>query len=673
MWLDSTIALKQSAPGSKVEMVDEAVSPLSLYQPSDEEKQLLNVIRMDFVLGDLNMNKPRREFNDLSVLERDSVDTMTWNTYQPNDGDNLEGDEVNAWRSNAMRPVTRNKVLSITAHTTARIIFPHMFAFDSESKEDQGAAQVMNDLFEWSTVNNSATYLETSIYAVLAACVAPASLVYTEYAEVYRKVKMPKADGTYDIKNILDEDESGFKDEVVPVNQLYIADFYEPNIQKQRFLIWRRVRDYSTLKEKWGHLPNFKYVKPGVMILYNDANNAFYETYDANMRPYEAEEVLYWNRHLDLFQVVVNGVLLTPADNANPREDKLYPWAKFFYEPISPQNRCFYGKSLVFKNMPDDKVINTLYPMVMDGTYLALMPPQMVTGGEIIGSDVMIPGAVTTLSDPNASVQPLLTASQNLKAAYDAMLEVEKSMDESTLGNDQPEQIGQGTAYEISKLEQKAKTLLGLFIKMETLYVKQFSRLRIGDIKQHLTLPDVLQLEGTDNPLLVYKTFMLNDRGGTGNVGVRKIRFTLDHPTEPMSQSDVLAHSYKLLSEFGADTKGSLVSAHPQLFRNLNYMAIVSPDVVSPMSEEVLRAFDLEQYDRMIANPVFDPEQTGRLLLQAYDKTKKDPDKYLAKAPQQATGGNMAVPPPNPPPASGSPVASPVQPTPFGSKPIIPR
>ncbi len=288
---------------------------------------------------------------------------------------------------------------------------------------------------------------------------------------------------------------------MIPVDQVYIADFYEPDIQRQRFIIWRRVRDHTTVKERWGDLPNFQYVKPGVMLLYNDANQSFYETYDANMRPYEDEEILYWNKHLDLFQVVVNGVLLTEFDNPNPREDKLYPFAKFYYEPISPQNRAFYGKSLVFKNLPDDKVINTLYPMVMDGTYLALMPPQMVTGGEIIGSDVMIPGAVTTLSSPDADVRPLLTASQNLKAAYDAMLEVEKSMDESTISAQQQGQSapGNGTAYEIWKIEQHAQTMLGLFIKMETQYVKQFSRLRLGDIKQYLTLPQVETIEGSGN------------------------------------------------------------------------------------------------------------------------------------------------------------------------------
>lgn len=661
MWLSSKIELDKQG-----KLVDEKTTP-SAYQPSDEEKDMLNVVRNDFVLGDLTMQKPRREFNDLSVLQRNAVDTLTWNTYQPNDGDALEGDN-DSWRSSAIRPVTRNKVMGIAAHVTARLIYPHMFAYNDNSKEETTAAQVMNDLFEWSTTNITSTYMESSMFSVFSSLVAPASIVYTEHSNVYRPVRLPQLDGSVKVKQILDDDMSGFKEEVVPVDQFYIADFYEPDIQKQRFVIWRRIKDYTTSKERWGDYANFKYVKPGVMNLYSDANSSFYETYDEDMHQYEVEEVLYWNKHLDLFEVVVNGILITASNNPNPREDKLYPFAKFFFEPISPQNRCFYGKSLVFKNMPDDKVINTLYPMVMDGTYLALMPPQMVTGGEIISSDVMIPGAVTTLSSSDASVKPLLTASQNLKAAYDAMLEVEKSMDESTISQQQMGQqiSGDSTAYELSKMESNAKQMLGLFIKMETQYVKQLSRLRIGDIKQHMTLPELEQIEGSGGTKLVYRTFIVSDKNQTGSIGTRSVRFSLDHPIKDMTKDDELSYSYKLLDEVGADSKNSLLSVHPALFRSLNYMAIVSPDVMTPMSQEIQRAFDLEQYDRMMNNPEFDPEEVARLLLTAYDKTRKDPDKYIVKKPMQSQQGTPAISAPVAPPAQGL-----QKQTPAGTKPLM--
>ena len=217
--------------------------------------------------------------------------------------------------------------------------------------------------------------------------------------------------------------------------------------------------------------------------------------------------------------------------------------------------------------------------------------------------------------------------------------------------------------------------------------MKQFSRLRIGDIKQYMTLPEVLEIEGSNETQLVYKTFMLSDKGSKTQVGTRKIRFSLDHPTAPMSEHDKLKYSYQLLAELGTNSKDSLVSVHPQLFRELNYMAIVTPDTITPMSEEVARAFDIEQYNLMMQNPAFDPEQTARLLLSAYDRTKKDPDKYLAK---QAPGQQPGIQPPQPPPGMGQPPQNqqpqPIQPpaptpmasrmtkpTPRGARPLIPR
>ena len=68
-------------------------------------------------------------------------------------------------------------------------------------------------------------------------------------------------------------------------------------------------------------------------------------------------------------------------------------------------------------------------------------------------------------------------------------------------------------------------------------------------------------------------------------------------------------------------------------------MITVTPDVLNPMSEDLERAFGLEEYDRMIANPVADQEEAYRFLLSLYPKTKKDPDKYLMK--QQAMNPGM--------------------------------
>ena len=106
------------------------------------------------------------------------VDQMAFNTYQPNNGDAPEADLINAWRTNAMRPVVRNKIISIAAHATARLIFPKIFAYNNDSDHEADAAKVMEDLIEWSA--DQSNYQKSSLESIITALTSPASIVYTE-------------------------------------------------------------------------------------------------------------------------------------------------------------------------------------------------------------------------------------------------------------------------------------------------------------------------------------------------------------------------------------------------------------------------------------------------------------------------------------------------------------
>jgi len=603
---------------------------MASYQPEGRERERLALVRSCFQLGDVTMQKPRPEFNDLSVIGRDQYDKLSFNTYQPNNGQAVQGDLMNSWRSNAMRPIIRDKCISIAAHATARLIFPKVFAYDEDNEIQEDAAKVMETLMEWTTRQK---WGETSLKAVLEALTSPACLVHSEYAEVYNS------------KGDLDEVLSGFIDTIVPVDQLYISNFYEPDIQKQDWLIWRRVQSYQLLFQKYGkRYDKFKYVKPGVQYIYNDANQSFYAVYDTNMRQDECEEIIFYHRVLGLQAVMVNGVYLPKVDSKeeqNPREDGLYPISKFGYQLIN--NRCFYYKSLAFYLMQDANIINTLYPMIIDGTYLQIFPPLINRGGEAIRSNVWIPGASVTLTSPQANVEPLNISTPNaLAQGVNVMATVEKSIvDSSTLPVDQggtPDQ----TAYAISVQQQQANTILGPFITMIGSYVMQYGKLRIGDIIQNLTVPEVLEING--NPELVYKSFILRD--STGNH--KKVEFDYDMP-EKMTGKEKLKRSLGVVKKQGGmKGKTTLFIANPSLFRKFKYEETISADVLNPLSEDLERQFGLAQWDRMITQiptGMYDIEETGKLLLEIFPRTKKNPDKYMGKG-QQQMGGQPGQPQP---------------------------
>jgi hypothetical protein len=434
---------------------------------------------------------------------------------------------------------------------------------------------------------------------------------------------------------MLNESLSGFQDQVVPVDELYIENFYEADIQKQGFLIWRKVILYSLAKAKYGaKYPKFNaHVRPGVQTVYSDANSNFYYVYDPNLRQYDVEELVYWNKSLDVKIIMVNGILLTDFDNPNPRLDKLYPFDKFGYEVIN--NRCFYYKSMAFKLMQDANIVNTLYPMIVDGTYLSIMQPMLNAGGETIGSDVIYPGGVTTFKDPNAKLVPLLPGI-NLQQGMKTLETVESSLSDSSQSElQQGQQNPQDTtAYQISRQEQNAATVLGLFIQMIAQHVRDFGKLRLGDIIQYLTIADISKIEGDTE--LVYKAFVLHDKQSAGQSKNRKIKFDSELSSEPMSDEEYLGNSFDTLDEEGGlDSKSELWKVNPQLFRDLKYTIAISPDILSPRSDDLERAFHLETYDRAILNPTADQEEVFKLLLSTDPKTKKDPDKYIAKQSSQ--------------------------------------
>ena len=158
--------------------------------------------------------------------------------------------------------------------------------------------------------------------------------------------------------------------------------------------------------------------------------------------------------------------------------------------------------------------------------------------------------------------------------------------------------------------------------------------------KSHIGLESGIpqSLEINENPELVYKSYLLRD--ATGNH--KKVEFDYKLP-EKMTQKEKLQRSYNVLKrQGGIKGKQTLYVVNPQLFRKMKYEEAISPDVLNPLSEDLERQFGLAEWDRMVQQVptgMYDAQETGKLLLQLFPKTKKDPDKFMAK--QQSGQPNM--------------------------------
>jgi hypothetical protein len=623
----------------------------SFYNPTDIERQAINAFLDDFRLGWQTMHLPRAEFNDLSLYQRHIVDMLGFNNYQENDGQPMLEDRLGGWKSEVMRPILRNKAVSIAAHETARLTVPKIFAFDDQDEEQADSAKVMSYLVDYA--RDDAGYGFQAVFRVIQSLYSPISWGYSEYTEQYRTVKDTKGeDGQWTYRQELDESESGFRHLPVPTDQVFFGNFYERDVQRQDFIIWRRVMPFERARAMFGSHPNFVHVKPGVLVTLDDANTGFYQVYDPHMQGQDVEVLIRWRKggnteepwNTDSRLAMVNGVLVSEPDAANPRMDHAYPWDAFYYLPIN--ERCLAGKSLVFAMGPEAALLNAQYQMVNDAGKMTLFPPTITTGSDKIGADVMVPGLSLAFAEKDVEVKTLSpTNTEALMAMMKVMEQVETSLNQSS---QDPVQQGQNpgtpsTAYEISRIEQNAATVLGLSMKFITQHAVDYGKLLLSDILQYLTVADAEQITAEDG--LMYKTFFSKVPGQPGQMN--KVSFSGDLPEGLMTDEEELALSFAIAKKQGGiKSTTRLYLANPVAFRSFKYRFTVDSDVENPRSADLERAMDLETYDRAIASPVADQEKLYKDLLMATNpKTARDPENYVAKqAPQIGQPGPMALP-----------------------------
>jgi hypothetical protein len=421
------------APGSFAYMRNKANQPTnapkSNWQPTDDERTAtLNALR-DYEIGVDIMRRPLNEFNGRSVIEEIDVNQKAFNTYIPPRSD----DPDDSWRAQTVRPVTRNKLISIAAHVTATMIKPTVFAQNSADQEDRGAAMAMDELIEWVLENSE--YERMFVRSVIQSLVEPATYINTGYEYVTRIVRTQTEDGEISEDEVEDEVLSGFYFNIVPCNEILIANLYEPNIQKQRFIVRSRYIDYLQALAVYRKSPNIDYVKPGIIASYDSETDTFYDLPDGNVETMNlVQEVTYYCRQMDLELVFLNGVLISDPYQSMRRKDKLYPFAKGGYELIN-NGQFYYYKSAAAKIGPDQELVDALYNVIMDGAILATEPPMALYGHQGgLSSNVVIPGMVTSFENKDTRMESI-GPKVDIRAGLETIGLVERSIAESSQDN----------------------------------------------------------------------------------------------------------------------------------------------------------------------------------------------------------------------------------------------
>ncbi len=253
-----------------------AQSKPSAYQANEDVGAFMAKARADYALGEDIIHKTRIELNTRSVIQDENRGLLMFNAFV----DESVDDPADAWKWRGTRSLARNKGIDMHANLTANYLLPLFVAQNDDDEQEVEFSEAMRDIVEWMAAPSNSNYQEAFMQVTLGALTSPVIFMGAEYNEIFQKIREKQADGSYTVKEILDEVLSGFSAPVWSCTQVLIVNAYERNIQKQRRVIKRRWAEMSELEAQYGHLDNWQYVTPGWRSVYSSEDGVFYDVKD---------------------------------------------------------------------------------------------------------------------------------------------------------------------------------------------------------------------------------------------------------------------------------------------------------------------------------------------------------------------------------------------------------
>ena len=640
--------------GEPIDNGGQKLSPSS-YSPPEEIKKLFARVQDDYNRAWRLQHRPFDEFDGYSLLQRAKLDQQTFGAYV-----GIVQGANKQWKWRGRKNTARNKVIGILAHVISGMLYPFCYSYDDQDQEDTLTAEVMRIQIEHHL--KKADYEIKFLFMMTSALVNPAVLAEVEYVEAIQKIKLKDENGKWKVEEAVDELLSGINLNIVPIDQLLLADFYtfdiqrQPNILRIKRIAWDEAREIYAGKYFIDGKDQFDLVEKGkTRVLL--AGQEHQTLYDINWTEADANYVQIitaYYRPEDLEVDFVGGVYMGEYDEKDPKQiyncnpfkhrrmsmigDKwmsipVYPFAKSGFEPLDPAGRFAYYKSACFKEFWDDAAQNRMHQLAFDGTYLDVFKPTFLSGVAKVDSTVIVPGA--TIGLPLGSTVTPYALSPNLAAAMNMMRTEQDDLSESTQDKIQSGVTQQGvTAYAVSKAEQAAQVILGVLGTNVAQLVKDIGELYMDDIIMHTTVGEI-DATVPESLNMKFKKIIVKGKDAGKDV-TNKIEFTTDMIGK--SREDIDKLEWAMFEDAGGLASSQRnFKVNPYKFARQQYSVYIDPSVIisRSMGTDQMRK---ERAFNMMLNPMVAPyvnmeAAVDKFILQEY--SDGDPDELKSKNPPQ--------------------------------------
>ena len=624
------------------------------FQPPIEVRKFFGHFQRDYLTAWLLQRKPLDEFDGYSLLDRTKLDQETFGAFV-----GVEFLPVHKrWKWKGRKNTARNKLIGILAHLIAGMLFPFVYAQNERDEEDKMTARVMGIMVEEHL--RKAGYEIKFLYLTLSALVNPAIFASVEYVESLQKIKQQLKTGEIKIIEAVDDMLSGTMLHILPIDELLLGDFYsgtgvihtQPFIFRQRRISYDYAKSIHAKKYFENGKDLFDYVEAGkTRWMSGDENNTLFDVEWSEADGNFVQEVTGYWRSEDLEVVFVGGIPMCNYKNiynSNPFSHRrmvlqknewlnvpVYPFAMSGFEPIDPNGRFVYFKSGAFKEYWEDKKLNEIDRLLVDGVKLDVMKPIFASGLAKFDSTVMVPGA-TVAMPLNAKIDAYSLGS-NLTAAYKVIMDANQDLSEST-----QDKVMQGstqpgiTATQTVVAQRQARIFLGVFGLMIANLVKQIGELAMDCVIQYGTVGELDALL-PESLRMKYKVFLAKGKDKGKNV-TNRIVFSDRYMGKNLSKKEASEREWELFEQAGGEnTDQRIYEVNPYRFARTRYSMFVDADKIVARSmgtdrQEKELAFERLTDPRVM--PFTDPEAVANdFVIEEY--ADGDPDRYKAKKGQE--------------------------------------
>lgn len=494
------------------------------FKPTDAESEVLDQIQGHWDNANDIRTRPWHHLGDISLEEFWQLSRDLYNGYvEP-----LSSVE-DEWKSRAFKKKTRRKVLATVASFVASNIGVDFSAVDQGDNLDRQASKLADDIYEWSLEREDFDMKE--LRALTGMTIEGSACLFEELAWDERKQK-EIIDIDFETGEVKweEKDVTTFKGprcEQVKLEEIYIGDAFEPEIQNQPYVIRRKLTTFEDAEKYLAKYDNWKYVKEGHIGFYQASgeNEEQTENESQDSDNNDVEILYYWNKSDDMYAIVANGVLLTKPDYPIPYPHKEYPFSWSILETFGDTG-FFWGNSLPFVNKDDQEITNSLWRMFVDSVKLSNKPPLFTDSAELAGTDLVVPGTIG-LKETDETVETIPEIAKGVnQGEFNVLTLAEKQIDENTvdplLTGQSP--TGDPTATEVNAIVGSAQQVKGVNEKYIGHLLIQHAHLRLKNLFWFLTHDEDYRK-------------IVRDRVKTkgGKTGYREIKFaSLDEIPSPM-------------------------------------------------------------------------------------------------------------------------------------------